>query len=326
MSYDKEREEIIFWGGQLHQRGLLCGSSGNISKCINDKILITAHNAYLGFLEKEDILVIDKEGNVLEGSKKPTSELALHLVIHKTFKEKPIVIHAHSPWTVYYFHYFDTLTPITFEEKIYLGNIIAIPQTTPTVTDVSPVISALENNDIVVLKNHGVVAVGKEFVSVFSLIELLETTAKVSLITHNLKSLAKIPPKKETQVKKYKLFSKEHIKALVETINNDQTARSLGEKLNLTTVLCNKETDTKTTISFCYQQGKIIQVKNSEENAEFVFSAKGEFWKKIFNGELDPFVAFNQGKIKLKGDFNKLSKWFPVFERTFALWKEVGVE
>ncbi|MCD6255859.1 MAG: hypothetical protein J7J44_06265, partial [Deltaproteobacteria bacterium] len=81
-------------------------------------------------------------------------------------------------------------------------------------------------------------------------------------------------------------FSKEHIKALVETINNDQTARSLGEKLNLTTVLCNKETDSKTTISFCYQQGKIIQVKNSEENAEFVFWAKGEFGKKILNGNL----------------------------------------
>ena len=326
MSYEKEKEKIIFWGAQLYQKGLLCGPSGNISQKIKDKILITAHNTYLGFLEKEDILVIDKEGNVLEGNKKPTSELALHLAIHKKFKEKSIVIHTHSPWTVYYFHYFDTLTPITFEEKFYLGNIIAIPQTTPTVTDVSLVISALENNDIVVLKNHGVVAIGKEFVSVFSLIELLETTAKVSLITHNLKSLAKIPPKKGTQVKKYKLFSKEHIAALVETINNDQTARSLGKKFNLTTVLCNKETDSKTTISFCYQQGKIIQVKNSEENAEFVFSAKGEFWKKIFNGELDPFVAFNQGKIKLKGDFNKLSKWFPVFERTFALWKEVGVE
>jgi len=149
---------------------------------------------------------LDKEGNVLEGSKKPTSELALHLAIHKKFKEKPIVIHAHSPWTVYYFHYFDTLTLITFEEKFYLGNIIAIPQTTPTVTDVSPVISALENNDIVVLKNHGVVAIGKEFVSVFSLIELLETTAKVSLITHNLKSLAKIPPKKRNPSKEIQII------------------------------------------------------------------------------------------------------------------------
>jgi len=107
---------------------------------------------------------------------------------------------------VYYFHYFDTLTPITFEEKFYLGNIIAIRQTTPTVTDVSPVISALENNDIVVLKNHGVVAIGKEFVSVFSLIELLETTAKISLITHNLKSLAKIPPKKRNPSKEIQII------------------------------------------------------------------------------------------------------------------------
>ena len=71
MSYDKEREEIIFWGAQLYQKGLLCGTSGNISQKIKDKILITAHNTYLGFLEKEDILVIDKEGNVLEGNKNP---------------------------------------------------------------------------------------------------------------------------------------------------------------------------------------------------------------------------------------------------------------
>jgi hypothetical protein len=49
-------------------------------------------------------------------------------------------------------------------------------------------------------------------------------------------------------------------------------------------------------------------------------------WKQIFNRENDPFVAYGQGKIKLKGDFNKLSKWFPVFERTFELWGLAPVE
>jgi len=47
------------------------GLNKEVVKPIKDKILITAHNTYLGFLEKEDILVIDKEGNVLEGNKNP---------------------------------------------------------------------------------------------------------------------------------------------------------------------------------------------------------------------------------------------------------------
>ncbi|MDL1955831.1 MAG: class II aldolase/adducin family protein [Candidatus Desulfofervidus auxilii] len=322
MNYEKEKEEIIFWGRKLYERGLVCGSSGNISKKVNDKILITAHNSYLGFLEKEDILILDRDGKILEGDKKPTSEIALHLAIHKNFSEK-IVIHAHSPYTVYYFQYFKILKPLTFEEKFYLGKIPVIPQNTPTVTDILPVIDALKKNNIVVLKNHGIVAIGNDFKSTFSLIELLEINAKLSLITQAI-SQVKEEIKEERHLEKCKLFSKEHISSLVDIINNDETVQSLGKTYNLTTILCVR--DEKEAISFYYEKGKIIKVKNDEENAEFIFSTKREIWKQVFNGEIDPFVAFNQGKIKLKGDFNKLSKWFPVFERTFELWKKVAVD
>jgi L-fuculose-phosphate aldolase len=326
MSHEKEKQEIIFWGAQLYHRGINHGRSGNISRRVDDKILITAHESYLGFLQQNDILVIDKEGNILEGDKEPTSEKALHLSIHERFPKKNVAIHVHPPYTVHYFHYHDSLTPITLEERVYLGKVKAITQQTPTITDLEPVHQALENNDIVVIKDHGVVAIGEDLRYTFSLIELLEVNARVHLITMGSPAREEERPRTKKISKKYKIFSREHIAALVEVINSDEAAQSLGKEYDLTTVICTKVTDGEEVFSFHYQQGKIVAVDYSEDNADFIFAAAGRTWKKIFAGDLDPFVAKTQGKIKLAGDFNLLSRWFPVFDRTFSLWRELPLE
>lgn len=186
MSFEKEKQEILFWGVQLHHHGINCGRSGNISKRAGDKILITAHESYLGFLDEDDILVMDQHGNILEGEKEPTSEKPLHISIYQQFPQKQVVIHAHPPYTVHYFHHYETLTPITLEERVYLGNITAISQKTSTITNLNAIRQALEHNAIVVIKDHGVVAIGENFKYTYSLIELLETNARLRLITSQI--------------------------------------------------------------------------------------------------------------------------------------------
>lgn len=315
--------EFIYWGSQLYNKGLVIGTSGNISKKIDDNIYLTAHNSYLGYLSKDDIAVIDKSGNLLYDKVEPTSEKLLHTNIYKAMPEKNVVIHAHPLYTTYFFNYFDKIDPITFEEKMLLGNIRIVPQNSPTVVDIDPVIKAFEINSIVILKRHGVVAVGEDFKSAFSLIYLLEEHAKLNLLCNSKKFLTE---KKDEKLiyKKCKLFSKEHIETLVNIINNDEKVQHLGKDYGLTTVLTVKDNDH--TITFHYRDGKIFNISNDDSFSEFIFSAKTEVWKQIFNRENDPFVAYGQGKIKLKGDFNKLSKWFPVFERTFELWGLAPVE
>lgn len=183
MSFDKEKQEIRFWGSQLHQHGINYGRSGNMSKRVGDKILITAHESYLGFLEKDDILVMDKEGSIVKGNKEPTAEKPLHLSIHKQFPQRHVVIHVHPPYTVHYFYHYESLAPITLEERVYLGKVKAITQKTPTITNLDSIHQALDNNDIVVIKDHGVVAIGEDFKYTFSLIELLEVNARLRLTT-----------------------------------------------------------------------------------------------------------------------------------------------
>jgi L-fuculose-phosphate aldolase len=182
MSFEKEKQAIIFWGSQLHQHGINYGRSGNMSKRVGDKILITAHESYLGFLNRGDILVMDKEGSTLEGNKEPTAEKLLHLSIYQQFPQKHVVIHAHPPYTVHYFYHYESLAPITLEERVYLGKVNAITQETPTITNLDPIHQVLTNNDIVIIKDHGVVAMGEDFKYTFSLIELLEVNARLRLI------------------------------------------------------------------------------------------------------------------------------------------------
>jgi L-fuculose-phosphate aldolase len=326
MSFEKEKQEISFWGSQLHYHRINYGRSGNISKKTGDTILMTAHESYLGFLDEDDILVMDKNGTILEGDKDPTSEMPLHLSIYQQFPQKHMVIHAHPPYTVHYFHHYETLTSITLEERMYLGKVSAIAQKTPTITDLDAIHQALGNNDIVVIKDHGVVAIGADFKYTFSLIELLEINARLRLITTVSPESVEKPHHTKKIAKKYKLFAPDHVAALVEVINNDASVQSLGEEYDLTTTICTRVTDSEELFSFCYERGKIIEVKYNEGDAEFFFSATRGTWHKIFSGDLDPFVARTQGKIKLKGDFNLLSRWFPVFERTFSLWREVPLE
>jgi len=328
-SSNKEKQEIVFWAEMLHRKNCLSGASGNISYGLAvDRLYITAHDSYLGFLKEEDILLVDAEGVVIEGAGSITSEKALHLGIHRAFSDARVVLHAHPPFTTAYFNRFDDIEYISFESKFYLGRVPVIPQDTPTVTELSPVLEALENNKIVVLKNHGVVAIGKDFKPAFSLIELLEQQCSVTLLTRN----CGVSAAKETSAPSpagapgaFELFSEEHFQRLVDLVNNDSRAQELGKQYGLTTTLAIKNTSSGTVRCFHYRQGKITGV-DALESAEFLISADEKIWRKIFNRQIDPFVAANQGIIKLRGDFNKMSAWFAVFERTFKLWEQAPVD
>ncbi|WP_138420334.1 L-ribulose-5-phosphate 4-epimerase [Aquibacillus sediminis] len=49
-------------------------------------------------LKKEDLVVLDLDGNVVEGDLKPSSDTPTHLVLYKKFPNIGGVVHTHSPW------------------------------------------------------------------------------------------------------------------------------------------------------------------------------------------------------------------------------------
>ncbi|MDP1853817.1 MAG: class II aldolase/adducin family protein [Candidatus Omnitrophota bacterium] len=337
----EQKEEIIFWAKELHNRSFINGPCGNISLRIDkDKFLVTAHNAYLGYLEKDEIIPVDKNGVPLEETThKPTSEIAMHLGAYKN-EQVGAVIHAHPNFTTAFYAKFNTLDIFSYEARLYLSNIPVIEQDGPVVTNVLPVLEALSLSNIVVLKKHGIISVGSNFKEAFSWAEALEEACKVNiaLMASTVNSTAGQPDSRLTERcsgalnpagvdigEKYDLFSQEHIKKIVSLVNEDKEVKEKGEALNLTTKLAIKVDEENRIYNFHFNKGKIDTVTN-DEDAEFVISGPAAVWRMVFDRRLDPFAAATQRKLKLKGDMAKLSRWYAPFNRIFDLWKLAPVK
>jgi putative sterol carrier protein len=124
---------------------------------------------------------------------------------------------------------------------------------------------------------------------------------------------------------RYKLLSEEHIEAIVKLVNEDEEAQRRGQATELTARLAIKLDETGQVYSLHFQEGKIVTTKRDEQ-ADFLISGSAEYWRMIFNRQLDPFAATTQKKLKLKGDLGRLSKWYSPFTRIFELWRLTPVE
>ncbi len=320
MSLAKDKKDFLYWAHLLYERGLVVGKSGNMSaRTGGDHLLLTVTNCYLGMLTASQIAVVDSDGRVIQGIKscKLTSENDLHLGIMNKFPEAKAVIHAHPLQTLAFFHYFPKLNIFSFESRFNLGKVPVLPQSTPTVTDINPVLRALENNNIVILKDHGVVAMGDDFASAFALIELLEEQAKINLILRQKSIPVRFLADKGKPAMKLKLFSEEHLTKLKRVLDTDAQLQGLVKKYRFKTALTIRNESSREEVFFSFLTG---------ETKDLVISGQEAALLRLFNGEMDPFAAYAQKKIGFQAEFLKISKWYPVVARIFELWQKVPVK
>src|SRR3989338_8283557 len=323
------KHKIIATGKLLWDKGLVFGFNGNISHRLDaDTVLITATGACLGFLKQEDIVTITAAGEVIGGL--ASTERLMHTAIYKALPKVQCVLHTHTTYTNGFFLSNDRFTPKTFEAQFYLGEVKAIAQTTPSVTGPVPVVEALKMNNIVVLKNHGVVAVGDDLFNAFVLIQELEEQVKMDLVDvhyRNASAGGTVVPKATGPAvgKKYKLFSKEQINEIVRLVNADAQMQELGNKTAMNMALAVILDETWQAHRFTFENGRITQTAQ-DADAEFVINAPEAVWRAVFSRQIDPFVATTKKKMFLKGDFARISKWYAPCSRIFQLWTNVPVE
>lgn len=322
-------QQMIHWGKLLFERRLVSGWGGNISCRIGkDRFLITGQHAPLGFLKAKDLVQIDADGHPIKKNQRASSETPLHLAVYRGTDAKA-VIHAHPPMVLAFSLSHKSFAPISFEEKYTIGEVPILPQETPTVTEPQNVVAELKFHPIVILQGHGTVAAGKELEEAFLLTDLLEEAVHCQFFK-NEKSLNQSEPEPKSFQPSdgdgYVLFSQEHMAALVDKANNDSQFQSQANETNLTTALTLylEETDTPWTVHF--ERGRITRLE-SGESGEFLISGKREWWEAIFQERIDPFLATQQGKLKLKrGELWKLSQWFKPFRRAFTLWQTIPIK
>lgn len=97
----KDLKDMVYEANmELPKRGLITYTWGNVSGIDREKGLFVIKPSGVEYedLKPEDMVVVDLEGNVVEGTYKPSSDTATHLELYKAFEKVGGIVHTHSPW------------------------------------------------------------------------------------------------------------------------------------------------------------------------------------------------------------------------------------
>lgn len=192
--YDDLKREILEISRLCYDRGYVASTNGNISACTPDGrgVLIKASGKSFVHLTTEDILLVDKEGRVLDGApgQKPSIELYLHLAVYSVRPEMRAVIHLHSPYTTALSYIHKEVPLFVFEAQMVLKNLPSVPPlpagTPQLVEAVRQSYAASEDVIAVVLKEHGIVTAAESLREAFYRADLLEHNSKVAGIVSSM--------------------------------------------------------------------------------------------------------------------------------------------
>jgi L-ribulose-5-phosphate 4-epimerase len=96
----KLKERVVEANRELERRGLVIYTWGNVSGILRDEGLVVIKPSGVPYedLAPDNMVVLDLEGNVVEGSLRPSSDTPTHLELYRRFPEAGGIVHTHSSW------------------------------------------------------------------------------------------------------------------------------------------------------------------------------------------------------------------------------------
>lgn len=179
------KNDIVAMEKKLIAKNLVAGSWGNISCRVDENVLAITPSG-MGYEKQraEDIVLIDLEGNVLEGKHIPSSESKLHTAIYKACPEAKAIIHTHSI-------YASALAamrkpvPAIIEDIVQIigGRVNCAEYALPGTDELAEnAVTAMLGRKAVLLANHGAVCWGKTLEDALMVAEILEKAAQIAVI------------------------------------------------------------------------------------------------------------------------------------------------
>ena len=198
--FNKLADELIEYGRLAGVKNFTPGFSGNLSARYDDSIIITATGTANGYLKKDDLSVIDFAGNLISGSKKPSSEKMLHVKFYQMRPDINYIFHVHSPYLTAFAAAGKELDQAILAEIVYcFGKIplaeYALPGSNELVENTS---KYFKDYDAVLMSNHGVIIGGDTIEQTYLKLELCEAYAQ-TVIGAKLLGGAKILDEKEVE-------------------------------------------------------------------------------------------------------------------------------
>ncbi len=186
------RQDLVTVSARVFERGLTSATSGNPSARVPgrpEQVLIKRTGKSFGDVRPEDFLLVDLDGNVLEGEGKPSKELFFHLAVYRRRPEVGAVLHGHSPYATAYVTAKGELPIVTAAAEAGLTRIPVVGYAPPGSMDLARMVEATFSDPqakAAVLLRHGFVTVGSDIYNSFYLADVLEDNAKVAFLLAQL--------------------------------------------------------------------------------------------------------------------------------------------
>ena len=176
------KESVLATAKSLLQKGLVEGTSGNVSARMEDgTVCVTPSSIPYETMIPDDLVVLDLEGNVVEGDRGPTSEKALHLACYRAFPEVGGVIHSHARFATMFALVREPVPAAIEEVVVHVGGDVPVCEYRTTGTDQlgDEVASKLVDRSAALLANHGMVTIGATPEKALHVAGVVERTAEI---------------------------------------------------------------------------------------------------------------------------------------------------
>lgn len=146
-----------------------------------ERVLFTPSGMDYNQLQASDLVLTDLEGGIIQGHRRPSTEMLLHLAIYRQRPDVRAIVHTHSLFASILAVAGLTLPPILDELAQRLGGAVPISEYAASGTEdlANNTVKALGQGRAVLLANHGLIGVGETLDEALLICQLVEKGSQV---------------------------------------------------------------------------------------------------------------------------------------------------
>lgn len=189
MLMTEERLQLVDYGKRLITEHLTTGTGGNLSIYDRAQGLMAITPSGIDFFATtaEDIVIMTLDGKVVEGSRKPSSEVDLHRVFYQHRTDIDALVHTHSMYATAISCMGWELEPVHYVIGVAGKNVRCTPYCTFGTPELAQAaLEAMEERYAVLLGNHGMLAGARTMDDAFGNARSIEFVAELYYRTKTL--------------------------------------------------------------------------------------------------------------------------------------------
>ena len=182
LTADETKAQVLWVAKEMLRTNLVEGTAGNLGARLPDgNAVLTPSSLDYMDMTLDDLVVCDLDGNVLEGTRGPTTEKALHLTALREHDNIAATMHCHAKFATMFALTRQPIPAVIEEFDVFVGGDVEVADYKTTGTDelAAEVAGRVGQKAAVLMANHGLFAVGKTPKDVLHIASLIERTAEI---------------------------------------------------------------------------------------------------------------------------------------------------